>query len=91
MVSTLKIAEKFVTDINSSHADRAIIEAIVTMAKALDLNIVAEGVETEEQVRALHNLGVYNLQGYFFAVPTPANEMDPDRWFESNSSKKLQR
>ncbi len=81
MVSTLKIAEKFITDINSSDADRAIIEAIVTMAKALDLNIVAEGIETEEQVRALLNLGVYNMQGYFFARPAPANSMDPERWF----------
>ncbi len=87
MVSTLKIAEKFITDINSSDADRAIIEAIVTMAKALDLNIVAEGVETEEQVRALLQLGVHNLQGYFFAVPTPANEMDPERWFELDEAK----
>ncbi len=87
MVSTLKIAEKFVTDINSSDADRAIIEAIVTMAKALDLNIVAEGVETEEQLRALLSLGVHNVQGYFFAVPTPANEMDPERWFDLDSTR----
>ena len=66
---------------NSSGADRAIIEAIVTMAQALELNIVAEGVESEDQIRALLQIGVTNMQGFFFSRPKAANSMDPDRWF----------
>jgi len=81
MVSNLKIAEKFVKDINTSVADRAIIEAIVSMANALGMNIIAEGVELEEQIASLLELGVTNMQGFFFSRPQSANSMDPGRWF----------
>jgi len=84
MVATLKIAEKFVTDMNTSDADRAIIEAIVAMAKALDMNIIAEGIEKEAQINSLLELGVKNMQGYFFSRPLPAESIDPNQWFSRN-------
>ena len=86
MVSTLKVASKFVRDMNSSDADRAIIEAIVAMAAALEMNIIAEGVETEEQIVGLRKLGVDNMQGFFFSKPQAAGTINPQEWFEALKS-----
>lgn len=73
MVSTLKIDQSFVRDMHTSTAAQAIIEAIVAMASALNLSIVAEGVETESQVGALRLLGVNLLQGFLYSRPLPAD------------------
>ncbi|MBP7581259.1 MAG: EAL domain-containing protein, partial [Vogesella sp.] len=54
----------------------AIVRAIVALAEALGMEVVAEGVETEVQVRALRELGCPRLQGYYFARPAPAAELD---------------
>lgn len=72
MATTLKIDKSFVRQMHSGSADQAIVEAIVTMASALDLAIVAEGVEDEDDVDRLCDLGVHLMQGYFFGRPTPA-------------------
>jgi len=63
MVSTLKIDQVFVREMGDGDSNRAIIEAIVAMAKALDLRVVAEGVETIEQVNQLRGFGVDVMQG----------------------------
>ena len=72
MVSTLKIDQSFVKDMHASAANQAIIEAIVAMASALDLSIVAEGVEEQSQVHALRALSVPLMQGYLFSRPVTA-------------------
>ncbi|MGI9613655.1 MAG: putative bifunctional diguanylate cyclase/phosphodiesterase [Acidimicrobiales bacterium] len=72
MATTLKIDKSFVSQMHSGSADQAIVEAIVTMASALDLAIVAEGVEGEDDVDRLTRLGVHLMQGYYFGRPTPA-------------------
>ncbi|MDT8309808.1 MAG: EAL domain-containing protein [Methylophaga sp.] len=68
-VDYLKIDKSFVRDLETDDNDRAIIEAIVGMAKRLDINIVAEGVETASQRATLTHMGCDWLQGYYFAKP----------------------
>ncbi len=81
MVTHLKIDQSFVREMNSDTANRAIVEAIVTMARALDLQIVAEGVEQPDQAETLMALGVTLMQGYLFSPPVPVSELDePADW-----------
>lgn len=75
MVSTLKIDQSFVRDMHLGAANQAIIEAIVAMASALDLAIVAEGVEEESQLEALTALGVNLMQGFLFDRPLSAESL----------------
>ncbi len=72
--SYLKIDRSFVQGMDQSSQDRALVEASVAMAKALNLKVVAEGVETETQSLALEGLGVDYLQGFWLARPMPAKE-----------------
>ncbi|MGH1502624.1 MAG: putative bifunctional diguanylate cyclase/phosphodiesterase [Acidimicrobiales bacterium] len=82
MVSTLKIDKTFVDQIGAGQSDRAIIEAIVAMARALDLRVVAEGVERNDQVKELFGMGVEIMQGYLFNAPVRPDGVDPLRWFK---------
>lgn len=68
-VSTLKIDKSFVDDIVSDHQDRAIIEAIITLATSLEMKTIAEGTETKEQVDILNFIGCYAIQGYWHSRP----------------------
>jgi diguanylate cyclase (GGDEF)-like protein/PAS domain S-box-containing protein len=68
---TIKIDRSFVKDIANSPSDEAIISAIVTLGKGLNLTVVAEGVETTEQVEKLRSLHCDALQGYWFSRPLP--------------------
>ncbi len=81
MVSTLKIDKSFVDELETGQTSIAIIEAIVAMAKALDLRVVAEGVEDPEQLRKLSSFGVDLMQGYLFNAPVAAEVIDPHSWF----------
>ena len=71
---TLKIDRSFVRDLNYSSPDIAIIDAILALGERLNLNIVAEGVETEEVKNLLKNLGCEYIQGYLFSKPLPTEE-----------------
>jgi EAL domain-containing protein (putative c-di-GMP-specific phosphodiesterase class I) len=77
MVTNLKIDKRFVRDMRSGDADRAIIEAVVAMASALDMRVVAEGVEFEDQLEELKSLGVGLMQGYLFNTPVGPDLIDP--------------
>ena len=70
----LKIDQSFVNDINSD--DRFIVHTIVTMGKNLGLNVIAEGVETEEQQKLLNESGCHFFQGYLFGKPIPINDFE---------------
>ncbi|EHR70382.1 diguanylate cyclase (GGDEF) domain-containing protein [Burkholderiales bacterium JOSHI_001] len=70
-VDVLKIDRSFVTDISASARDRAVATAIVQLAQALDITVVAEGVETEDQAGFLRRLGCHEMQGYLFCRPQP--------------------
>ncbi|TWI67372.1 diguanylate cyclase (GGDEF)-like protein [Pseudoduganella lurida] len=71
-MDVLKIDRAFTTELTVSREGRALFEAIVSMAKALGMGVVAEGVETRAQLDALMALGCEEAQGYFFAQPMPA-------------------
>ena len=76
-IHTLKIDQSFVNDITVNADDAAIATAVVTLAQSLNLNVVAEGVELEEQARLLDALDCPEMQGYFFSKPLPADEFLP--------------
>jgi diguanylate cyclase (GGDEF)-like protein len=71
---TLKIDRSFIKDLSSSTQDIAIVEAIITLGKGLNLNVVAEGVETIELKNLLLDLGCEYIQGYLFSKPLPSDE-----------------
>jgi len=75
-VSKLKIDRSFVNDIHKDANDRAIVDAIMTLAHKMGLRTVAEGVETVEQLQYLKAQGCDECQGYFFAKPCPAPEFE---------------
>ena len=70
----LKINDKFVRDINTDPSGTIIVETIISMARHLGLDVVAEGVETAEQARFLHQRGCHRLQGYYFSAALPREE-----------------
>jgi EAL domain-containing protein (putative c-di-GMP-specific phosphodiesterase class I) len=70
-VDVLKIDQSFVRDMLADKSDAAIIEAIVKLAQALGLELVAEGVETQEQSAALQSFGCQVMQGYLYSRPVP--------------------
>jgi len=74
-VDSLKIDRSFISDININQDDAEITKAIIAMAKALSLNVVAEGVETVEQLEVLTKLKCDIIQGYFFSRPLPPAEI----------------
>ncbi|HVI53121.1 MAG TPA: EAL domain-containing protein [Candidatus Sulfotelmatobacter sp.] len=74
-ISKLKIDRSFVMDIDRDPNDAAIVTAIVAMAHALKLKVVAEGVETQQHLDFLRNLGCDQIQGYLFSRPVPASDM----------------
>jgi diguanylate cyclase (GGDEF)-like protein/PAS domain S-box-containing protein len=74
-IQTLKIDQSFVSDIDTNRDDAAIATAVINMARSLRLNVIAEGVETVEQLKMLSNLDCHEMQGYLFGRPVPAEEV----------------
>ncbi len=75
MVATLKIDRAFVIDVANDIVDRKIITAIVALADSVGMEVVAEGVEEEEQVAILRQLGIDRIQGFYFQRPGPSEQM----------------
>jgi len=73
-IDTLKIDRSFIQDCLTDNNDKAIVRAIISMAKSLELSIVAEGVETKEQLNFLKMIGCPIFQGYYFSHPIPVDE-----------------
>jgi diguanylate cyclase (GGDEF)-like protein len=70
-INTLKIDRAFVVDMTSTSEAHALVAMIINLAHSLKLNVVAEGVETEEQAQLLRELGCDQMQGYLFSKPVP--------------------
>lgn len=73
--SILKIDKSFIDNIHKSKTADSIIQAIVAMAKVLELKTIAEGVEHQEQREFLRQIGCDQYQGYYFSQPLPAEEI----------------
>jgi diguanylate cyclase (GGDEF)-like protein len=70
-----KIDQTFVAEMTHNADDAAIVAAIVSLGHNMNRRVVAEGVETLAQARALHALGCFEMQGYLFSRPVPAEQM----------------
>jgi len=75
-IDILKIDQSFIRDLGKSAGDTAIVAAVVSMARALALRVVAEGVETREQLALLKSLGCDEYQGYYYSKPLPADFLE---------------
>ena len=73
-VHKLKIDQSFVRELTTDGDDAAIVGAIVAMARSLKLLVIAEGVETAQQLDFLRSLGCDEYQGYLFSKPIPATD-----------------
>ncbi|ABM03509.1 diguanylate cyclase/phosphodiesterase with PAS/PAC and GAF sensor(s) [Psychromonas ingrahamii 37] len=72
----LKIDQSFVRNIATDSSDRAIVHTIITIASSLDMNVIAEGVETNAQRLFLQKKGCLRYQGYLFSKPVPIKELE---------------
>ena len=74
-VQTIKIDQAFIAQLSDTDANTKVVEAIIALGKAMDLEVVAEGVETDQQYAAVRRLGCDLAQGYFIAKPMPAAQL----------------
>ncbi|MBO1924698.1 EAL domain-containing protein [Thiomicrorhabdus sp. 6S3-12] len=80
-IDTIKIDRSFVMNLDSN-AGRAIAKAIIAMGHALDLEVIAEGIENDEQVTQLRSKGCHIFQGFKFGKPMPADDFF--KWLQSH-------
>jgi len=75
-ITKLKIDQSFIRNLSNGDEDASIVKAVIALANSLDLEIIAEGVETKEQKSFLMKNGCNNIQGYLYSKPIPADEME---------------
>jgi len=75
-LNQIKIDQTFVRDIAANESDKAVVRAIIAMARSLELNVIAEGVETDEQRQLLLKNGCTQFQGYLFSMPVPIDQFE---------------
>ncbi len=75
-VDVLKIDRSFIQDITEDSSDAMLVELILSLAEKMNINVIAEGVETEEQLAFLHKINCRLIQGYFFSKPLPLTEFE---------------
>jgi len=85
-IDRIKIDKSFVDNIVTNYKDKGIVQTIITMTKLLNLKVIAEGVETFEQLELLNKIGCYEIQGFYFAKPMPVGEYN--KFFKDFKPKK---
>ena len=73
-IDKIKIDKSFVDDLLKSESSKRLVSSIISMSHILGLEVIAEGVETEEQLSFLQSKGCYEIQGYYFSKPLPLPE-----------------
>lgn len=73
-LDTLKIDRAFVQDMLPGNSEHSLVQAIIAMARSLDLKVVAEGVESATHLQMLQEMGCHFAQGYYLSRPVPAND-----------------
>ena len=84
----LKIDKMFVQHMHANHADLVMVEKIIEMGHELDMEVIAEGVETEEQFNLLRERGCDGVQGFFFSRALPPSDIP--RWLETHRAQQVQ-
>ena len=72
----LKIDMSFLQEIRDNERNQIILKSVISMADSLGMDVITEGVETEEQLRVLTEMGCNHFQGYFFCRPVPVDEFE---------------
>ena len=72
----LKIDMSFLQEIRDNERNQIILKSVISMAESLGMDVITEGVETEEQLRVLTEMGCNHFQGYFFCRPVPVDEFE---------------
>lgn len=75
-LDALKVDRSFITSLTDNNKDQAVVKGLIDLAHDLDLDVVAEGVETEAQEASLRSLGCNIIQGFLFSPPIPSGELD---------------
>jgi EAL domain-containing protein (putative c-di-GMP-specific phosphodiesterase class I) len=75
-VDVLKMDMEFVKNIEHSEKDVQLVNLIINIAKKMEISVVAEGVETEAQLKILKDMGCEIVQGYYFSRPLPASDFE---------------
>jgi len=88
-VDTIKIDQSFVKELETNQRGQFLCSAMIALAHKLEINVVAEGVENQQQAQLLKQMGCDYAQGYYFAPPMPASEFEA--WHESNKYSGLER
>lgn len=86
-VDVLKVDRSFIKDVPHDSGDCALVQAVISMAKSLKMDVVAEGIETQEQMAFLENLGCNEGQGFYFSKPIEA--CDLTSWLNQDSQVSL--
>lgn len=86
-IDIVKLDKSFINRIAKNRQDLAITQGIVALAKSLNLGVVAEGVESKEQLSLLIDMGCEQIQGYYFSKPCPANSIQS--WLQENRKKNI--
>lgn len=91
-LQVLKIDRSFINDLHNDKSSRALVEAIIAMAQSMKLDIVAEGIENENQIAFLRRHGVDIVQGFYFSPPVAADQFRaflqdelPEQWARFSS------
>lgn len=88
---TIKIDKSFIDNITTDNQNRAIVKSIIELGHNLSLTVIAEGVETREQLDQLTALNCDVAQGYFFSKPLPADEIFPFIGFQRHLGRVLRK